>query len=251
MNVPVTKFTLARLIVLTVGSFVAAFLLPAQRFAVGAGAETAIAVLFGVTTAFLIQIAAERRRELFSTVFIELNKLRRIYHISKNLAGTAPRFRTWFTDLHGHIYAYLSAFSGRDLTQYKQTNAAFRKVSYHIYTIPELETSKEEALFNDLLTTTGIVAESRQRIKELLISRLSPYSWVVVLLMLVGFLISVAVAFADTSAGRLVAGVEAGVALLAVDLLWELDTMGSDLKSWAKRYVDNVGKLELGRKDDV
>jgi hypothetical protein len=61
---------------------------------------------------------------------------------------------------------------------------------------------------------------------------------------------TVILSMTGTLAGHLVAGVDIAVALLIVDLLWELDSMDSELKNWAKRYVDNVGKLELGSRRD-
>jgi hypothetical protein len=251
MNIPANKLTLSRILIILVSSFTIIFLIP--PFAGGAVAERvdmAAIVLFALITAFLVQTAAVRRQRLFSTVFLELNKLRRIYHLSKNLAAASPRFRSWFTELHGLLYAYMSEFSGRNLKQYKQTNPAFRKVSYHIYTLPNLESSKEQVLFTDLLETTSVVAESRQKIKELLDSRLSAYSWCLVLVMLTGFVMTIIVCMTGTLGGRLVAGTDIAVALLIVDLLWELDSMESEMKTWAKRYVDNVSKLELGNRRD-
>jgi len=251
MNVPANKLTLSRILIILVSSFVIVFLIPPLKGGlVAERTDLAAIVLFALITAFLVQTAAARRQHLFSTVFLELNKLRRIYHLSKNLAAASSRFRSWFTELHGLLYAYMSEFSGRNLNQYKQTNAAFRKVSYHIYTLPNLESIKEQSLFNDLLETTSVVAESRQKIKELIDSRLSAYSWCLVLIMLAGFVMTVILSMTGTLAGHLVAGVDIAVALLIVDLLWELDSMDSELKNWAKRYVDNVGKLELGSRRD-
>jgi hypothetical protein len=247
MNVPANKLTLSRILIILVSSFVVVFLIPPLKADwVAERADLAAVVLFALLIAFMIQTAANRRQKLFSTVFLELNKLRRIYHLSKNLAAASPRFRSWFTELHGLLYAYMSEFSGRTLDQYKQTNGAFRKVSYHIYTLPNLESVKEEVLFGDLLETTSVVAESRQKIKELIDSRLSAYSWCLVTIMLLGFVASIVMSMGDRLAGHLIAGADIAVALLAVDLLWELDSMSSELKAWAKRYVDNVGKLELG-----
>lgn len=251
MNIPANKMTLSRILIILVSGFLVVFLIPAlpATWTVDR-VDLAAIVLFALLIAFMIQTAAARRQKLFSTVFLELNKLRRIYHLSKNLAAASPRFRSWFTELHGLLYAYMSEFSGRTLDQYKQTNAAFRKVSYHIYTLPGLESVKEQVLFGDLLETTSVVAESRQKIKELLDSRLSAYGWTLVAIMLLGFVAGVVMSMGGSLAGHLIAGADITIALLAVDLLWELDSMSSELKTWAKRYVDNVGKLELGNRRD-
>lgn len=249
MNIPVNKQTLSRLVIVTIGSFVFSFTLPLpEGTSFSDRTDLVAALLFAFTIIFLIRAAAGRRRELFSTVFIELNKLRRIYHIGRNLSQTAPRLRSWFTDLHGHLCAYMSEFSDRDLNRYKETNGAFRKLSYHIYTLPEIETTKEEVLFSDLMGTTALVAESRQKIKELLNARLSSYSWLMVMLMLTGFVLTVILTAQDSLFGRLIAGVDIAIGLMLVDLLWELDTMNTEVAVWAKRYVDNMGKLEFGER---
>jgi len=249
MNLPINRWTVAKLAALTVGGLAVAMVVPAAKTPTGPSTGLAGAMVVSAVLAVLLSLAATRRRELFSTVYLELNKLRRLYHISKNLAAVGSKHRIWFTDLHGYIYGYLSEFSGRSLIEYNQTNPAFRKLSYHIYTVPELATEKERALYEDLLQSTATIAESRQRIKDLLSSRLSAYTWVVVLLLVSAFGALVLLAAGPAVTERVAAGAILASVLLAVDLLWELDTMSADLRDWAKRYVDNVSKLELGRRD--
>ncbi|MFA6603219.1 MAG: hypothetical protein WCT10_00060 [Patescibacteria group bacterium] len=248
MNLPINRWTAAKLAALTVGGLALAMIVPTPPIPAAAGISLAGAMIVSAVLSVLLKLAATRRRDLFSTVYLELNKLRRIYHISKNLAASGSKHRIWFTDLHGFLYGYLSEFSGRSLTEYNQTNPAFRKLSYHIYTVPELATDKERALYEDLLQSTATIAESRQRIKDLLSSRLSAYSWVVVLLLVMAFSALVLLAAGPGVAERVAAGTVLASVLLAVDLLWELDTMRTDLRDWARRYVDNVSKLELGRR---
>jgi len=72
---------------------------------------------------------------------------------------------------------------------------------------------------------------------------------VVVLLLVAAFGTSVLLTAGPAVTERVAAGAVIASVLLVVDLLWELDTMSTDLRDWAKRYVDNVGKLELGRRD--
>jgi len=249
MNIPVNKQTLSRLLIVTIGSFCFAYTLPLpENSSFLDRGDLVAALLFASVAIFLTWVAAARRQELFTTVYLELNKLRRMYHISRNLAESSPRLRLWFTDLHGHLVAYMSEFANRDLNNYKQTNEAFRKLSYHVYTMPELQGAKEQVLYSDLLGTTAVVAESRQKIKELLNARLSSYSWLMVMMMLTGFVLTVILSAQDSVMGRLVAGVDISIGLMLVDLLWELDTMNTEVMVWAKRYVDNIAKLEFRSK---
>lgn len=248
MNVPVTNTTLLRLIALSVGGFAMATVVPATDDPTATIMSIVLAVFAGIMLALLISQAVQRRQRLLEAVRKELNKLRRVYHLSKNLSAASQKFRGWFTDLHGFLYGYLTLFAGKDFDAYDDFNGEFRKLSYHIYTIPEIETHKEQALFEDLLRTTATVAEARQQIKETWDNRLSAYSWLIVLLMSAGLIASVLLSLSETTAARLVGGAAVASVLLALDLLWEIDTMSSEKKAMAQRYADNIGKLELNRR---
>lgn len=249
MNVPVNKTAFLRLTIIVLGSLFAMQWIPVQGSAFAPRYDIAAAMLTGSLLSFLIYQAAERRRLFLSTFYFELNKLRRIYHISKNIAETNQRFRAWFTDLHGYLVEYMSFFKDKGMEDYSDSNPYFRKVSYNIYKIPDLETKREEALFTELLHTSGVVAQTRSKIKEIYRSRLSAYSWLTVLLMTAGFITTVVYSTADTSASRLVGGITIGIVLLMVDLLWEVDSLAAENSDFAQRYVMNVGKLQLRRDD--
>ena len=210
-----------------------------------------VAFLVSLTLILLIHQAVEKRRRLLQTINLELNKLSRVYHLSRNLSETdTQRYRGWFTELHGNLYRYLSAFSERDFGYYEETNSEFRELSYHVYKVPELRSSKEEALYDDLLRTVAKVAESRQQIKESKDARMSIYVWMVVLLLVVGLGISAWLSTIDVWTSRLAAGVTLAGFLVMIDLLYEVDTLASEYRPIAQRYVDNIGRIELRRRED-
>ncbi|MEK9152834.1 MAG: hypothetical protein AAB692_05720 [Patescibacteria group bacterium] len=248
MNIPITPVSLGRLAAITVGSFILAFAVPSTGQIDSSGASIATAIFAATLVSFLIFQAAERRRMLLMTVSLELNKLRRIYHLSKNLSEASQRFRGWFTEIHLFLTEYLSVFAQKKFSDYDDGSAAFRKLSYHIYTVPELETKKEGTLFEDLLKTTGVIAEARQQIREMQGSRLSAYSWASVLLIVSGVVITQVLTLGDSTVSRLLAAVTIATALLAVEMLWEVDALRAEEDSLSKRYVDNIGKLELSRR---
>ncbi len=251
MKTSVSNSTFWRLLAIAVGSMAFAMGVPVTGDPVATGMLMPVAIFVAAVLALLIVDASSRREKLMEAVRLELNKLRRIYHLSKNIADNNPKYRTWFTDMHGFIYEYLSSFSGKDFGAYETFNAAFRKVSYHIYTIPEIDTRKDEMLFQELLHAAGTVAESRQQIKELWDSRLSAYGWTVVGLLSVGYVVASAYAMNLTAASRVVGGISIAAMLLSVDYLRETDTVSSEKKALAERYVANIGRLELGRKHGV
>lgn len=250
MNIPVTKGTIARLAVLSMAGFAAATVIPAYDDSSAATINISVAVVYAAVVAVILSDAARRRSKLLDAVRLELNKLRRLYHISKNLSvGSPDRFRVWFTDLHEYLHSYLTYFSGKDFGAYDASNATFRKLSYHVYTLPELDSRKEQALFEDILRTTATIAEARQHIKELLDNRLSAYTWTVLMLLTSAFVVTTGFATGDATAARIAAGAAFATALIVIDLLWEVDTLSSERDAMAHRYVSNVAKLEFKRQD--
>lgn len=232
---------------LTIGGLLFALLVPLQHDSVPVSAALP-AGLFMLGIGLVLVMQAERRRsDLHRTIALELNKLRRIYHIAKNLSHFNQDFRPWFTELHGHLYGYLMTFNDKNFGQYEETNPGFRKVSYHVYTIPDFKDGREAALYQDLLNTTGEVARARQRIKEIMDNRLSAYGWVVFLIFVGGFVASTWFTLADTLAPRVIGGVVISLSLILVDLLWQVDSLSSEYKVLSGRYVENIGRLELSR----
>lgn len=234
---------LKRLLFVTAGSFLLAFLAPvsAGSAALAAGAVVVSGVLLGVAASR----AFARRDALSEQIALELNKIRRVYHLSKNL-GEEPRHRQWFTELHGALYGYLTAFDKKDFSRYQETNGAFRKMSYHLYKIAGLETEKERVLYRELLDAAGEVAGARQRIQDLWNGGIAPQQWNAMLAAAV--LSSAAVLMAMGPSDRFVAALVVSALGCAVMAVRDIDAMhdlaDADL---SKRYVENIARLELRR----
>lgn len=249
MNLPIKNQTFGRLAAMAVGGVLFALLVPLQNESVSeSGRVPAALFMVGVGFVFIAQ-ALERRRQLHASVAFELNKLRRIYHIAKNLSVADDRFRPWFTEIHGHLLSYLTSFAGKTFNQYEESKGLFRRLSYHVYTVPELQTNKEQVLYADLLSTTGGIAEARQRIVEARDNRLSAYEWTVFLLAVMAHILVTLQSTPDRMVDRVVAGVSIVLGLLLVNLLWEIDTLEGERTLFPQRYVENMAKLELRREE--
>jgi hypothetical protein len=249
MKLPIPANTMWRLVGLAAGGLVFTLLVPLPGVPVADSGRAAAAIaVFGIGLVFFVQATARRRR-LRETVAFELNKLRRIYHLGRNMAAADERLRPWFTELHGHLLAYLSSFGGRDFARYEESNGLFRRLSYHAYTVPGIEGGKQELLYADLLRTTGDVAEARQRIVEARDSRLTAYGWTVFLLAVAASVLVTLESAPDRMADRLIAGASIVLALLLVDLLWEVDSLEEERAEFPRRYADNIARLEMRRED--
>lgn len=236
----------AKLIGSVVVTIVLAYVLPSMG---GSPAMAAAAVLLaGIFYAVAAVRGLDRQEKLSETIGLELNKIRRIYHLSKNLSTDDTRLRQWFTDLHGYLYGYLTAFDGKDFSQYQEMNGAFRKLSYHLYEVPELQTEKQRVLYRDLLETAGVVAGARQRIQELRENGLPKAFWNTVVAVCV--LAAVASYASITNADRLVIAAtlaSLSCAYAAVGAIDRLEFMPG--KAMAKKYVENIARLELRHRD--
>ena len=247
MHLPFPQKTFWRLAVLSVGGLLLTLFIPLPANPAPETVRLPAALFMVGLGLVLLMRAIERRRRLYEAVAIELNKLRRVYHISKNMSSFDERLRVWFTELHGYLYGYLNSFANKDLSQYEFSHTDFRRLSYHIYTVPELNSVKEEVLYRDLLRTTAEIAELRQHVLETRDSRLSAYGWTVFLMSVLTFFVAVVASTPDGMVGRLVSGTVIVGALLLVDLLWEIDSLQSERYVFPQRYVENVARLELRR----
>ncbi len=191
--------------------------------------------------------ALKRHEDLSESVSLELNKLRRVYHLGKNLAGDDSKLRTWFTDLHGFLYGYLTGFDKKEFSRYQETNGDFRKLSYHLYTLPDVSSEKDRVLYRELLEAAGVVAGSRQRIQELWNGGLSSKVWNV--MYAIAALAGAAILVSISSDDWLAAGLLLSVMASAVALVKSVDQMRTvSGEALSKRYVENLARLELKRR---
>ncbi len=233
----------AVLVAYLLGYFLTPLLPPAVAGMVGLPVVILFAAIFGV----LVFVVVDRRERLKEAVATELNKLRRIYHLGKNL-GNSPHLRGWFTELHGYIYDYLGSFEKLSLSDYDKSNPLFRRIAYHVYTVPDLREVKEQVLYNELLAATAIVSDARQRILTLEKSSYSRGHWFELAVIFVLFVITVVSSTPDEPMAHFVTS-----NILAIGTLMALTFLEHDVwtaagnRYLAMDYVKNIARLELRR----
>ena len=236
---------LKKLLIPVAGAFILAYAVPVSAGPAAYGAAAFLGATILLAVVFMRALA--RRDQLTEWIAVELNKLRRIYHLGKNLGGES-RHRQWFTELHGYVYGYLTAFDKKNFSQYQETNGDFRKLSYHLYQIPSLDTEKERVLYRDLLEAAGVVAGARQRIQELWSGGLPAPIWNALVMLHVAA--GAAILFSMGPADRLVTALLLSFSGAAMMIVRETDAMRSlSGSALTKRYVENIARLELRRHD--
>ncbi len=240
------KFIRPGLIILA--AFILTYLIPSfAPLALFSGFDFAASVLFAAIFGAFSILAISRRERLKETIAMELNKIRRIYHLGKNLSG-GEYIRAWFTQLHGFVYEYLGSFEKNSIIKYDQNNAAFRKLAYHIYAIPEIREVKEEALYNGLLKAAGEVSEARQKVSSLLKARFYSNHWFELLIALILFVVTILSSASDNTGARFVTFATLSLGLLLAEFYFEHDFLSEETaRHLADEYVDNIGRLELKR----
>jgi hypothetical protein len=130
--------------------------------------ERNLGTLYAIIVAFLLSIAIGRRRSLQEMVLLELNKVRRINHLAKNIILQTPELVPWFDELHACLDKYLLFFREHDLGQYEDSNLLFRRVTYLVYSLPQRHQGYNATLYGELLDTTGSATEAREYVCNLI-----------------------------------------------------------------------------------
>ena len=236
----------AKFLIVVALSLALALVFPIQ----GASPAYAVAAVVAVTSILGVVFlrAVKRHEDLANWVAVELNKIRRVYHLGKNL-GLSGDHRGWFTELHGYVYGYLQSFDKKSLSEYQETNGDFRKVSYHLYTIGELATDKEKVLYREMLEAAGAAAVARQHIQELRDGGLPIQVWTVFYGLTT---LAAAVTLTTVTPGaRLAVGFTNAVLFIIFMIAKDTDQLKTlNGRALAERYVENIARLELARHDE-
>ncbi len=234
-------------VVVLVAYLIVYYFTPFAPFAMTETIMIPVVIIFSVVFGILTYVAVDRRERLKEAVATELNKIRRIYHLGKNL-GASPHLRGWFTDLHGFVYDYLGGFEKYNLSEYDKGNALFRRIAYHVYTVPDLREVKEQVLYTELLAATALVSDARQKIVTLHKSGFTKSHWFELLVLFIIFVVTVIVGTTDRVLSYLVTvNILSAGAILALFFLEHDAWTADEDRILAKEYVKNIARLELRR----
>ncbi len=203
-----------------------------------------LAVLYAITIAFLMSISIGRRRSLQSMILLELNKVRRVDHLAKNIVLQQAELQPWYVELHACLEQYLEFFRKHDIDDYEKGNALFRKATYLIYSLPQRKASFQDALYGELLSTTGSATEAREYVGNLIAPNVGGFQLGVVLVIS----LALSVMTAATSPFDLMARVGVAAAsfctFLALGMFYNYEFIGGKTKrAMADLYVENQQHL--------
>jgi hypothetical protein len=204
-----------------------------------------IGILFSITTGFLMFKTLSRRTALDEHIAVELNKVRRIYHLALHLKKQQPALTDWFTRVRTSIITYLKSFEGKTFEGYEKGNPLFRAVTYAVYSLPSLNEPYNPEIFGSLMTATSEVTEARENIRSKKGDYIGRFSWfvVIVIALIFGLLI-----IASTPNDELLRNLGAAVMFalfLVLQLIYEHDhDNGVRVRALAAKYANDLKALE-------
>ncbi len=244
--------TYVRLLLIAIFSFLLVVLLPAtdtryeQLFLTHA---YNLGLIYAVIIGFLMSLSLTRHQQIEEHISIELNKIRRIYHLSVHLAKKDKNSAAWLKQAVTAIKKYLGYFKTHSFTEYEGSNELFREISYGIYALPEQGFAYDESLYQALLEATSDATVAREQIQAKKDYSIGRYQWIVLLVVSLAFFVMMVLNTPLDWVARTASGIVIFSFLIALNLLYEYDFSNPiKFRIISQQYSDNLEKLATKKK---
>lgn len=205
-----------------------------------------VGLLFAIIAGFLMMITLNKKQLLSNYVSTELNKIRRMYHLAKNIAEITPAAELWFKEVDQALSHYFDLFRRKDFRSYEEGNELFRAVTYAIYRLPLSVKSYNSELYTALLQTAGEATEAREHIRSYKDSSIGFFQWASIIIVAVSFAIIIALAIPQDSGAMWIGGMVIFNLFLMIQLLYEYDRINKRKgKSIARVYLENERLMRI------
>lgn len=211
-----------------------------------------LGVLYAITIGFLMSLTLSRRQLIEEYIALELNKIRRLYHLSYHLRKAQPKLDTWFKRLQKEIEQYLRSFRKVSFARYEKGNVAFRKATYLIYELPSLGIPYNQDLYGALLETTATATEAREFIRSKKDHHIGRFQWMVTVVITVTFCLTIAVFTPADFWARITSLFAIFCVFLTLQLVFEYDRSNERKHRYiAKLYVSNYDFIKHPEQPEV
>lgn len=201
-------------------------------------------ILFAIIVGFLMSLSLTRKQTLEEKIGIELNKIRRLYHLALNMRNADPELDGWFKDMVDALRNYLTMFCTRTFAEYELGDALFRKVTYVTYSVPARKVPYNSELYQFVLDTTTDVTEARQFIKQKKDDYIGYFQWAVIVVITLTYCFIMTAATPHELIPRVVTGIVVFNVFLALDLLNEYDRLNNKkCAQLSDMYVENLPQI--------
>jgi hypothetical protein len=203
-------------------------------------------ILYAIIVGFLMSITLTRKQALEESVTLELNKIRRIYHLAFHIQRAEPKLHAWYDGLLRAFHEYLGFFCKKSFAKYEEGNEIFRKITYAIYGLPALNIPYNSELYEYLLDATSSVTEARESIRAKKDSTIGMFQWLVIVLVTMILSAMVAATTPWDLISRYVSTIVIFCLFLVLDLLYEYDQEYQRTDRYlAEFYANNLPQLAI------
>ena len=202
-------------------------------------------ILYAIIVGFLMSMTLKRKQSLDIFISLELNKIRRIYHLSKHLYKAQPKLKKWFEETQVAIQDYNKLFCGFDFDSYELGSPLFRKVTYNAYKLPTLKVDYNDELYKSLLSATAKATESRESIRSKLVQTIGAFQWLVLIVVTITLSTILVSSTPDDVMSRVATTAVVFNLFLVLQLLYEYDTPNKKMKhAFAEKYAHNLSEID-------
>lgn len=186
-----------------------------------------VMIVFVFLAGFLISQAIQRNRQLDYAMSVEISRLRRIVHLTRNLSAAA----SWKKTVKKNTIDYLNKVATKDFKKYQEAHAGFRKVTQMLYQYMP-KTARDQIIYKELLEVSREAAYHSQRVGQLVQTFGSSYVWWVLgVVVVINIILLLGSREPGFTSQLFIAGAIAGL-LLVLDMLYEQDVLTKSRGRW-------------------
>lgn len=206
-----------------------------------------VGVLYAILVGFIMSLSLMRKHELEEEILLELNKIRRIFHLSYHLSVDNVELKRWFEGVQERIYTYLYLFKTMPFSNYERGSELFRRITYALYQMPEMGVRYNAEIYGAILEAAGTATEAREYIYAKKETEVGRFQWGVILFVALVFSVVMVSGTPFLFYQRLVTAIVVYSLFLALDLVYEYDHANKKKYLFlANLYVKNAEKLKKG-----
>jgi len=209
-----------------------------------------LAVLYAILVGFIASEVISRRLRLNEYVALELNKVRRLYHLSYHIFLANDGLKDWFQGIEIAILKYLLIFKETPFTNYTEGSPAFRNITYSIYSLPSDELKRSRDLYPELLEITREATAARQFIKNTLTNNyVGHFAWFILVIVTITFGYFIIGATPDTAPHKVATGFVIFNLFLILQLIFEYGRINKrKARFYSEQYLSDIESLNLTEK---
>ncbi len=247
-SITTSKLTYARLFALAAMSLLIVLIVPFLGEGLVGFLENHtlnLGILYAIIVGFIMSIVTNRRQTLENNVHLELNKIRRIYHLSLHLKKTNASLTGWYEDVRAALRIYLTRFKDARFLAYAGGDKQFRRVTYALYGLPAVEKEYNGDLYGALLDAAASATEAREAVHAALDPVIGRFQWFALLLVTFSFCMSFAAMTPTSPLERALSTTFIFTLFFVLDLLYEYDRPNEIMQNHlAALYINDLDDAE-------